>query len=134
MGDYTELRVRATIKHKYRDLVTELMDENNKCYWRELVARFPKFMWLRAWAHKVDCSMMIPFGGSSSFPNDPDWAHTWNPETGFWQFQCSLKNYEGTIENFLAHVLPELAETVHEAYEHYEYDDEPSKIGVTCFS
>ena len=38
-------------------------------------------------------------------------------ETGYWTFQCSLKNYEGEIQHFFNEVLPNI---IREA-EHIEY-------------
>jgi hypothetical protein len=128
MGMYTELRFRATIKHKYRDLVAFI---NNEGDWKDAVLRF-NFPWLKGWS-EFSRSGMIPDGGSAYFDDDPDWERKFDPETGFWQVQCNLKNYQGTIEHFLAHILPEIASEVHEAWEHYEEDEKPRKVGVTCF-
>lgn len=41
---------------------------------------------------------------------------TWNKETGYWTFQCSLKNYESEIEAWFD-ILPHFIEKI----EHLEY-------------
>ena len=47
----------------------------------------------------------------------------YNKETGFWCFQCSLKNYDDTIEEFFK-ILPyfiESADYIEVLYEEWEY-------------
>lgn len=43
----------------------------------------------------------------------------YDEKTGYWQFQCELKNYNGTIEKFID-MVPDLCSKV----EHLEYLDE----------
>ncbi|MBD8839428.1 hypothetical protein IFU39_16570 [Paenibacillus sp. CFBP 13594] len=63
---------------------------------------------------------------------DRDWLNSvptdgfhrdFNKETGLWTFQCSLKNYESTIEYFLENVLSKVVETIiHLEYYYEEWD------------
>ncbi len=132
MGNYTELRVRAIVKPKYRALIEGVMTTKGTMHcWKAAAAEFPGLTWLENWAG-VSRSMMIPFGGSCYFDEHPAWPRVFRPDDGFWQFRCDLKNYDSTIEYFLGHVLPELAESVTEAWEHYEEDDHARRVGVAC--
>lgn len=48
---------------------------------------------------------------------------TWNKETGYWTFQCSLKNYESEIEAWFD-ILPYFIEKIEHLeyfYEEFEY-------------
>ena len=47
---------------------------------------------------------------------------TWNEETGYWTFQCSLKNYESEIEAFFE-LLPYFIESVEHCEYFYEEDE-----------
>lgn len=136
MGDYTELRVRATIKPKYRQLMDWTINGEGRETWpdRWKAAYYlnPDFDWLPAWTERYRADM-IPYGGSSYFQDDPDWEHVFRMDDGFLQFQCNLKNYDSDIEYFLDNVLPEIAEAVIECWMHFEYDAKPKKIDVRCF-
>lgn len=83
-------------------------------------------------------SSFIPCGSLSYMPNEwetydstlrrysSEWYNsakdtdgferTWDAETGYWTFQCSLKNYENEIEEWFK-ILPYFIESI----EHLEY-------------
>lgn len=154
MGMYTEIRVRATIKHKYVDLILARED----LFWREILklqssekeqlnenleSKIDNFLidkfkninlhFLKKWEDECPRIDMIPFGNSTYFDQDPEWEYKFDPETRYWQFQFNLKNYDEEIEKFLSYVLPELAEEVHECWYHYEEDDTATKLEINCF-
>lgn len=54
-------------------------------------------------------SGFIPFGVHSYMPDC--WGESFSLVVGNrWEFSCSLKNYEGTIERFVSDVLPFIAD------------------------
>jgi hypothetical protein len=58
---------------------------------------------------------------------NPDGGSRYDKETGFWEFACSLKNYEGEIEFFVENVLKKIS-TLHyceSLYEEFPYPDMP---------
>ena len=45
-------------------------------------------------------------------------------DTGYWTFQCSLKNYEGEIEQFFSDVLVNIiSDSEHIEYFYEEWDE-----------
>jgi hypothetical protein len=46
----------------------------------------------------------------------------WNKQTGYWTFQCSLKNYDDTIEEWFK-ILPYFIEKIEHLEIYYEEDD-----------
>lgn len=127
MGDYTELRVRATIKPEYRYIFDEKINHNRT--WDDIAYFYPGTKWLDRWVN-IPRYQFIPSGGSAYFQDDPEWELTFNPQTGFLQFQCNLKNYVRTIETFIEEVLSVAAQEVHECWTHFEYDPEPKRVTV----
>ncbi|HBJ1650878.1 TPA: hypothetical protein LA460_000097 [Clostridium botulinum] len=107
MGMYTGLRFKGVIKEKYREDI-ELMLEGENC-WKDCKHEILKHY------SKVSRSMFIPFGALAYMPNcwedDKDGFEIYfNEETGLLCFQCSLKNYDSTIEIFLNNVASEIVE------------------------
>ena len=54
---------------------------------------------------------------------------TYNKETGYWTFQCSLKNYESEIENWFE-LLPLFVEKIDHLEYFYEEDEYSSKYDL----
>lgn len=68
----------------------------------------------------------IPFGSHCYMPDS--WGEQRSEVVGqLWAFSCSLKNYESTIQRFIAEVLPLIAADW-QLEILYEEDDEPTKI------
>jgi hypothetical protein len=55
----------------------------------------------------------------NSTPTD-GFNRVYDKETGYWSFQCSLKNYERTIEYFFENVLGKIAENIVHLEYYYE--------------
>lgn len=113
MGMYTGLRFKGIIKNEYREdvkkAITDIEGAWGNCEHEEL----KKF-------DKVDRSFCIPFGGLSYMPDcweesenenaTNGFGRYFNETTGLLCFQCSLKNYEDTIEYFIEKVIPVICE------------------------
>lgn len=112
MGMYTGLRGKVKLKTE----VEELM-----CYWLyaddTFCERYNYGMWSFI-GNELDNTKVVNFADdsrSSFIPNGQvcympdDWQNENNIELGdTWNFSCSLKNYNGTIQKFID-LLPEIA-------------------------
>lgn len=125
MGMYTGLRVKVYVKEEYREMIEEI---NNGAKWSEFAEQFP----FSASYSEQSRAESIPRGSLSYMPDEweegdfPNGVPTdgfdryVDMETGYWTFQCSLKNYEGEIEQFLKEVLPNIIEKSEHIEVHYE--------------
>lgn len=125
MGMYTNLRLKVYVKEQYRNMINQI---NDGADWSEFVTQFP---FLTRYA-KLGRAEFIPRGGSSYMP------YQWNDGskategfdthidlgTGYWTFQCSLKDYENEIECFFKDVLPVLITSSEHIESYYEEWDE----------
>lgn len=122
MGMYTGLRARVKIKSEYRAEIQRLHDTRN---WDGVnVPNINK--WL-----KFDRNIFIPYGGLCYMPDgfgEPFGENSGRKFDGeWWQFSCSLKNYEGEIQFFLENIMKYIVEEIdycHYLYEEYQrYED-----------
>ena len=132
MGMYTGIRFKGYVKKEFRDTFEDIAmkgdwDKSND----EVFSNFGK----------LGRSGFIPCGSLSYMPDkwetdyineqgekEIDFANyykqvatdgfkrSYNKETGYWTFQCSLKNYEDEIEQWFE-ILPYFIESI----EHLEY-------------
>lgn len=128
MGMYTGLRFKGIVKEEYRDVIDVLMNDETVDCWEDLLERFDNLEFAEDFIYRPRSSM-IPFGGLAYMPDeweeyinpelgdkwdnlrDADgWERSFNKETGYWQFQCSLKNYDGEIKSFVNVLLPVILE------------------------
>lgn len=77
-------------------------------------------------------------GDYNSFVDNDGFARAWNPETGYWTFQCSLKNYQREIEEFFD-MIPYFIESIEDLEYYYEeweaserYDFDTRHMNVVC--
>jgi len=125
MGMYTGLRFKGIVKKEFRkdfkDIAMNGEWDNSKD------KRFADF-------GKVSRASFIPCGVLTYMPNEWEndgFEQTYNEESGFWSFQCSLKNYEDTIEEFLA-LVPYFIESVEHCevfYEEWIYSEKYEMVG-----
>lgn len=128
MGMYTGLRFKGYVKEEYRQMIQEI---NGDGEWSEFIKQFP---FLKDYASQ-DRAEFIPRGALSYmpdsweagiFPNQIDtdgFERNIHLETGYWTFQCSLKNYNEEIEQFFSEVLPKIIDSaVHIEYFYEEWD------------
>lgn len=117
MGMYTGLRFKGIVKEKFRK---DFEDIALYGVWEESDNEiFRQF-------GNVSRSGFIPCGGLAYMPDkweievfDNNFDRTYNKNTGRWTFQCSLKNYDNTIEKFLE-IVPYFIEEVEYAEVFYE--------------
>lgn len=127
MGMYTGLRVKAVVKKEFRQMIGEI---NDGADWGDYVEQFP---FLTPYSEQSRAGF-IPRGSlaympdsweDGEFPNYTDtdgFERNIDMSTGYWTFQCSLKNYGQEIQQFFKEVLPEIIESA----EHIEYFYEES--------
>ena len=130
MGNYTGLRVKVTVKEEYRNMIKEISQDGS---WSDFVDKYP-FLDEYARLYRAE---FIPRGAIAAYLPD-DWEEpitgfgaskypTYkatdgferhiNLDTGFWSFQCSLKNENDEIEKFFEDVLCKIIESS----DHIEY-------------
>ncbi|MBG9693203.1 hypothetical protein ABD91_20910 [Lysinibacillus sphaericus] len=108
------LRVKAIIKEPYREAISLINAED---------AYFDEFVDLMPFATdfiKLQRASLIPTGSSAYMPTGwlihdeiatDGFGHVFDIETGYWAFQCCLKNSEKEVDVFLQDVLSQLIES-----------------------
>lgn len=130
MGMYTGLRCKVIIKPEYREEMAYMDSINYE--WEQSNLDFMREYSKDYRATFIPCGVLSympssweeePFDRFGiGFPTD-GFSTDFDPETGLWSFQCSLKNYEDTIENFMENVLTRIVERViHLEYYYEEWD------------
>lgn len=134
MGDYTGLRGKVKLKAEVEELMIYWL-----CADDTFCEKYNYGMWSFI-GNELDNIKVINFaddGRSSQIPRGSicympdDWQHENNIELGnTWNFCCSLKNYNGTIQKFID-LLPEIAVSW-DLEERYEYWSESvfHRVGV----
>lgn len=125
MGMYTGLRFEAKLTPLAAKAITLLntthYDTEGVEPWDEVAALYPEFD-LKEWC-KVERKNLFPFGRVLYMPDN------WEEESKsiikglWWEVNCSLKNYEEEIEEFLSSVLPQLISEECEVETCYEEDN-----------
>lgn len=134
MGMYTGLRARVKVKPEYCEAISMLHLGSEWDDWREVYMAYdvPNLdKWLEYGRHNF-----IPFGTLSCMPDNFDnklkqpneygGGSEWDGE--YWEFACSLKNYENEIDFFVPNVLFMISESVD--YCHHLYEEYPSPYEV----
>ena len=139
MGMYTSLRFKGYIKPEFREEFKGIALTGE---WRKA-----KDSTLNSFS-RVDRASFIPCGSLNCAPETWEIAspsdkyrenakatdgfeRTYNPETGCWAFQCSLKNYSDTISVFLK-ILPHFASSITHLeiiYEEWDWSKKYELIG-----
>ena len=126
MGMYTGLRFKVTLNDEGLSVVKSLNSAPawTGRRWFHVLKEHNHLPWLRRWAFvgRADC---VPFGIVLYMPDD--WEdNACDLDGRVWNVCCSLKNYEGEIQQFLEDVLPYMVSEPCEAEVLYEEDEEPS--------
>ena len=129
MGMYTGLRFKVIVKEKYRDLIQQILCEEDETdsltNWRHIKG----LPGSREWSMESRCDF-IPWGELCYMPDTWEAEYnklghsTYNKDTGEWRIICSLKNYSGEISKFLNWVLAPIVEDVKYIEVLYEEWDE----------
>ena len=110
MGMYTGIRFKGHVKQKFREIFNDIALYGD---WEESnISEFKEF-------GNISRSSFIPCGVLSYMPDEWDndsFNRSYDKNTGFWKFSCSLKNYDDTIWKFIE-LIPFFIETV----EYFEY-------------
>lgn len=107
MGTYTGLRCKVKLKNEFVPIIEKMIKNTS---WAKLGYDFLDDF------EVYSRSNLIPFGPLCSVPN------SWNTEKALcewktriedemWIFQCSLKDYDNTIQYFFINVLSKIAES-----------------------
>lgn len=130
MGMYTGLRFRGHVKPEYRQMIYNIMHRDME--WEDFITDFP---FISDYA-ELPRACMIPFGGLAYMPDEWEDANNiltssfkqqFDMETGYWAFQCSLKNYDSEIDIFIATVIPIICESTDWIEDFYEEWHESSR-------
>jgi hypothetical protein len=107
MGNYTGLRFKGVIKKEFRKDFEPIAMEGA---W-DVAIKDSKFLDFSCdfRASFIPCGALCYMPGS--WETDDVIERTYDQNTGLWTFQCSLKNYGETIENFLE-MVPYFIESV----------------------
>lgn len=122
MGFYTSLRAKMTVKPEYRPLLQLRHEHKNPdgtwktdWGWDKVAITYPDVPALQAYIVD-DRADFIPNGGLSGEPDDfsktGETFSEFDPETGVWEFACSLKNYDDTIALFMRTIVAEMIEHI----------------------
>jgi hypothetical protein len=133
MGMYTGIRFKGYVKSQFRNNFENIAIRG---LWNESEDEiFKEF-------GKIGRSSFIPCGCLSYMPDKWEsepfdeygdgiptdgFNRTWNKETGYWTFQCSLKNYNSEIEEWFK-IVPYFIEKI----EHLEYFYEEWTYSKQC--
>lgn len=115
MGDYTGLRGNIKLKAEYVYHIDKMMADYQYT-WKHFLPDFCNGF------SNDSRSSFIPFGAICYLPWD---VVDLRIEDDIMYFACTLKNYNGTIYNFINYVLPEIG-IEWELEELFENDDEPT--------
>lgn len=130
---YTGLRVKVTVKKDYLKMINEINNEES-----DFSDYVDQYSFLANFS-KLKRSEQIPSGTSAymptsweigDYPNEQatdGFERQFNIETGFWAFQCCLKNYENVVDHFLTDVLANIIESSEHIETKHE-EDEESKL------
>lgn len=126
---YTAFQLKCKLKPEFIPMINDLYilrsqtssqsDEN----WTDLSNKYP-------YPEVVDYALdlradFIPFGkgGFEVEPFDEEGVIN-----DVWQFSCTLKDYENTIDHFIQTIIPLVAQSIEICESWYEEDDAPQQI------
>lgn len=125
MGMYTGLRFKGVVKKEFREKLKDIaLNGEWETSEDEILSKFAE----------IERAGFIPCGALTYMPGNwqkgpydeygdgaatEGFERSYDKETGIWTFQCSLKNYEGTIQEFF-NIVPYFIESVEHAEVYYE--------------
>ncbi|MHB0943297.1 hypothetical protein ACYCSU_16740 [Paenibacillus sp. ALE1] len=125
MGMYTGMRCKVVIKPEYREEL-EFLHNESQYEWSESNYSFMQEFGKLYRATFIPCGVLSYMPDSWEDSNEcatDGFERTFDKKTGYWTFQCSLKNYDNEIEIFFENVLSKIAEQViHLEYFYEEWE------------
>lgn len=124
MGMYTGLRFKGTVKKEFRDKFKDIAmygnwEESDDIVFRTFGENYrAPFIPRGALCYMPEEWEIESIDGKYRIDAD-GFNRTYDKENGRWTFQCSLKNYDHTIEDFL-NMIPYFVEDVEHAEVLYE--------------
>ena len=125
MGMYTGLRFKGIVKEEFRNEFEDIAlegnwEESNNDVFRQFgsVSR-ANFIPCGALAYMPDKWEEAPFDKYYIGTPTDGFERTYDKNSGRWTFQCSLKNYNSTIESFFD-IVPYFIEEIEHAEVFYE--------------
>ena len=117
MGMYTGLRFKGYVKPEFREDFEEIAIkgewENSKDKKFKEISKLPR-------ASFIPCGILayMPI----EWEEDKTFDRKYDKKSGYWCFQCSLKNYDDEIDNFINMIPYFIESTIHieELYEEWE--------------
>ena len=125
MGMYTGLRFKGVVKEEFRKdfediaLSGDWAESNNEVFRQFGGVSRASFIPCGALAYMPDEWETEPFDRYYNGTPTDGFERTYDKETGRWTFQCSLKNYDYTIEEFFK-LVPYFIEEIEHAEVYYE--------------
>lgn len=135
MGTYTGIRFKGYIKPRFRKDFEKIAlegkwDESSDQLFR-LFGRFHRASFIplgalcympKEWETELKPSQTISFEGylyEKHHAATDGFERSYDPKTGYWSFQCSLKNYQNEIEAWFK-ILPYFVEEIVHLEYYYE--------------
>lgn len=131
MGMYTGLRFKGIVKEEFRNEFADIAlngsweESNNEVFKQFGSVSRASFIPCGALAYMPDEWETEPFDERYNGTPTDGFDRTYDKESGRWTFQCSLKNYEDIIEEFLK-IVPYFIEEVEHVevfYEEWRYSE-----------
>lgn len=133
MGMYTAFRFNAKIKEEYAEAINYLMENKGHKKWSDVADEFFEynvFEYFSTYSRANFIPFSDPDGSPDSWKNDEEYKDSFDKETRLWKFQCSLKNYDSTIEFFLDVVARRIVEVVYYVETFYEESEKGSRYDL----
>lgn len=145
MGMYTGIRFKGYVKPEFRDTFERIAIDGEWESSSDIVfSNYGKLS--RASFIPCGCLYYMPHKWETYYINEngekeiefanyykqvatDGFERTYNKETGYWAFQCSLKNYNFEIEQWFG-ILPYFIEKIEHLEYFYEEDDYSSKYDL----
>ena len=118
MGMYTGLRFKGIVKEEFRNEFEDIALEGN---WEESNNEVFRNFGGVSRADFIPCGSLayMPDEWGDDYDATDGFDRTYDKSSGRWTFQCSLKNYDNTIQKFLD-IVPYFIEAIEHAEVYYE--------------
>ena len=116
MGMYTGIRFKGIVKEEFRNEFEDIaLDGNWDISNNKIFRQFGNV----SRANFIPCGVLFYMPVEWETVNKNGFDRAYDKDTGRWTFQCSLKNYDYTIEHFFK-IVPYFIEKIEHAEVYYE--------------